>query len=89
MSRPLQCLDCCPERPRQTVGRIQDDLARIAADPSRNVLERTAAFLVVHNRSEFASCRCGYNELGRSYAQHVAEELRKAGLLKEDSNAGT
>ena len=31
------------------------------------------AVLVVHQRKDSASCSCGWSELGKSFADHVAE----------------
>lgn len=41
-----------------------------------------AAVLVAHQRRDAGSCLCGWSELGRSHARHVAEVLRVAGALR-------
>jgi len=45
--------------------------------------EAVAHLLIAHTRSEIRRCHCGWGELGRSHAVHVARKLREAGLLKE------
>lgn len=45
------------------------------------VMQATTALLVVHQRREAGSCLCGWNELGRSFAEHQAKMLAGAGLL--------
>lgn len=39
------------------------------------------AVLTIHQRRDLGSCFCGWSELGRSFAAHQADELRRAGLL--------
>lgn len=41
-----------------------------------------AAVLVAHQRRDSASCLCGWSELGRSHADHVASVLAAAGALQ-------
>lgn len=41
-----------------------------------------AAVLVAHQRRDSGSCLCGWAELGRSHADHVAEVLAAAGALQ-------
>lgn len=42
-----------------------------------------AAVLVAHQRRDDTSCLCGWAELGRSHAEHVAWVLDSAGALRE------
>ena len=44
--------------------------------------QAVAALLVVHSRKDVSSCLCGWDELGKSHADHVAAELERAGLLR-------
>lgn len=52
-------------------------------------MDRTEAaaeeLLVAHQRHR-SGCLCGWAELGKSHPGHQVEVLRKAGLLREDSN---
>ena len=41
-----------------------------------------AAVLVAHQRRNAGSCLCGWSELGRSHAEHVAGVLAAAGALQ-------
>ena len=41
------------------------------------------AFLVAHQRRDSGSCLCGWSELGRSHAAHVAAVLEVAGALRD------
>ena len=41
------------------------------------------AVLVAHQRRDSGSCLCGWSELGRSHAAHVAAVLEVAGALKD------
>lgn len=49
--------------------------------------EAVTALLVAHQRRDVGSCLCGWNELGRSHAQHQMLMLRGARLLF-DRNGG-
>lgn len=40
------------------------------------------AVLVAHQRKDIGSCACGWSELGKSHAAHVAGVLDAAGALK-------
>ena len=42
-----------------------------------------SAVLVAHQRRDAGSCLCGWSELGRSHAGHVAEVLDAAGALRD------
>ena len=42
-----------------------------------------AAILVAHQRYDITSCLCGWAELGRSHAEHVASVLDNAGALRD------
>jgi hypothetical protein len=47
--------------------------------------EKLIEILVAHQRRDIGSCLCGWAELGRSHAVHVAEEiLSKLGVLPSD-----
>jgi hypothetical protein len=48
-----------------------------------------AAVLVAHQQREDSSCLCGWRELGRSYADHVAQVLSDAGALREQPGGRT
>lgn len=41
-----------------------------------------AAVLVAHQRRDIGSCLCGWSEIGRSHAEHVAAVLAGAGALQ-------
>lgn len=41
-----------------------------------------AAVLVAHQRRDIGSCLCGWSELGKSHADHVAAVLDAAGALR-------
>ena len=41
------------------------------------------AVLVAHQRRDSGSCLCGWSELGRSHAAHVAGVLEVAGALRD------
>ena len=41
------------------------------------------ALLVAHQRRDSGSCLCGWSELGKSHAAHVAVVLDVAGALKD------
>lgn len=48
--------------------------------------ERAAEVLVAHQRMDkhalsWPCCLCGWNELGRSHAEHQVKMLREAGVL--------
>ncbi len=45
------------------------------------VVRAVAALLIEHSRFDIQGCRCGWAELGKSHAMHVARELDAAGLL--------
>lgn len=38
--------------------------------------------LVAHQRRDSGSCMCGWGELGKSHAEHVASALEAAGALR-------
>ena len=40
------------------------------------------AVLVAHQRYDMGSCLCGWSELGKSHAEHVAQVLEDAGALR-------
>lgn len=42
-----------------------------------------AALLVAHQRRDSGSCLCGWSELGKSHAEHVAAVLDAAGALRD------
>lgn len=42
-----------------------------------------AAILVAHQRRDISGCMCGWSELGRSHAAHVAAVLDGAGALRD------
>ena len=42
----------------------------------------TAAVLVAHQRVNLTACLCGWADLGRSHADHVARVLDHAGALR-------
>lgn len=41
-----------------------------------------AAVLVAHQRRSSSECLCGWDRLGASHAEHVAEVLDAAGALR-------
>ena len=45
-------------------------------------LNLTAAVLVAHQRVNMTACLCGWADLGRSHAVHVARVLDHAGALR-------
>ena len=45
--------------------------------------EQATAILTIHQRRDSGSCLCGWNELGKPHTKHQADQLRKAGLLKD------
>jgi hypothetical protein len=47
----------------------------------------TEAVLVEHQRMDIRSCRCGWDELGKSWARHVTAKLREAGVLAGEHHA--
>ncbi len=56
-------------------------LTRVAADRDFPPVERAKALLIIHQRTESLECLCGWNDLGKSHAQHQAEVLSDFGLL--------
>lgn len=46
-------------------------------------LARVAELLIEHGRFDIKGCRCGWAELGKSHARHVAGVLAAAGLLRD------
>lgn len=46
------------------------------------VMRRTEEVLVAHQRKDSQFCLCGWGELGRSHAAHVAKMLKHAGVLR-------
>ena len=42
-----------------------------------------SAVLVAHQRRDSASCLCGWDALGKSHAEHVAQVLDEAGALRD------
>ncbi len=52
----------------------------MSADPNPAV-RTVAALLIEHSRYDIQGCRCGWSEMGKSHAIHVARELDAAGLL--------
>lgn len=54
-----------------------------------DVVNAVAGLLIFHRRTDIRGCHCGWAELGRSHAEHVAKELRNAGLLRKVQNAST
>ncbi len=44
-------------------------------------LDAVAMLLIEHARYDIVGCHCGWAELGKSHAQHVAQVLDAAGLL--------
>lgn len=60
-------------------------LLRIADDASVQPVERVRALLIAHQRRDVGSCLCGWDELGRSHAGHVAYTLDRAGLLAAEA----
>lgn len=52
-----------------------------AGDPA---VVRAEVVLVAHQRRDFGSCLCGWDELGKSHAKHQVAKLREAGLLADD-----
>lgn len=50
--------------------------------------ETATAILVAHQRRDFGSCLCGWDDLGRSHPQHQVAMLREAGLLKDQLAEG-
>ena len=40
------------------------------------------AVLVAHQRIDITSCLCGWSQLGRSHARHVADVLHASGALR-------
>lgn len=45
------------------------------------VLDQVASVLIEHHRSSIEGCRCGWADLGRSHAAHVAAVLARGRLL--------
>lgn len=52
----------------------------MSEDPSP-LVSVVADLLIEHSRYDITGCRCGWAELGKSHAEHVAKELDAAGLL--------
>jgi len=52
-----------------------------------SVVDAVAALLIEHARFDIKGCRCGWQELGKSHAEHVAKELDAAGLLATRAQA--
>ena len=46
-----------------------------------------AALLIEHSRRNIEGCRCGWSDLGKSHARHVAEVLDETGLLVTSEEA--
>lgn len=66
-------------------SRVQQEiehLARIAEDAQREPADRAKALLIVHQRRDVGECLCGWDELGKSHAGHVVDQLARAGLLR-------
>ena len=49
-------------------------------------IQLATAVLVAHQRYK-GGCLCGWHELGKSYAQHVAQVLDAAGALRRPGEA--
>lgn len=47
-------------------------------------VDAVAALLIAHARYDIRGCRCGWAELGKSHAAHVAKVLDAAGLLVKE-----
>ncbi len=48
---------------------------------NRPNVDAVAALLIEHARYDIKGCRCGWAELGKSHAVHVAKMLDAAALL--------
>jgi hypothetical protein len=62
-------------------------LQRFSADESKPLMERVRAVLILHQRLDSRACGCGWNQLGAIHAEHQAQALQEAGLLKEANDA--
>lgn len=47
--------------------------------------QQAEAILIAHQRYDITGCPCGWSEPGSTHAGHQAAELRKAGLLVDQS----
>lgn len=49
-------------------------------------MNTAVAVLISHQRMDNGGpCLCGWNELGKMHATHLADKLREAGVLKDDA----
>ncbi len=53
-------------------------------EPPNPFISVAADVLIQHARFDITGCRCGWAELGKSHAVHVAKELDAAGLLTKE-----
>lgn len=49
--------------------------------PDASYIDKVATTLIQHSRTSIKGCHCGWAELGRSHAEHVAKVLDAAGWL--------
>ncbi len=54
------------------------------ADGLSRHIRDVAALLIEHARYDIRGCHCGWAELGKSHAVHVAKELDAAGLIAKE-----
>jgi len=59
--------------------RPEDAVDQPTTEPS--AVERVADLLIEHSRYRIEDCYCGWADLGKSHAAHVAQALADAGLL--------
>lgn len=55
--------------------------------PDATYRKLAAAVLVAHQRLNMSECLCGWSELGKSHAEHVAEVLDAAGALRTSGSS--
>lgn len=49
--------------------------------PDASYIDKVATTLIQHSRTSIKGCHCGWAELGRSHAEHVAKVLDEKKLL--------
>ena len=49
-----------------------------------DIVTRAAEVMIEHSRTSIEGCHCGWSDLGKSHAEHVARALAGAGLLATD-----
>jgi hypothetical protein len=61
------------------------DVEGTMTDEPNPTVDAVAALLIEHARYDIRGCRCGWADLGKSHAAHVAKVLDAAGLLAAET----